>query len=55
MEVKEHHAGEVAAGVHTIRLECVGRGAGSKGARAGLDGVRLRERTGVKRAPLGPK
>lgn len=55
VEVKEHHAGEVAAGVHTIRLECVGRGAGSKGAKAGLDGVRLRERTGVKRAPLGPR
>ena len=57
IEVKEHHLGELPAGAgkHTLTLECVGMSPASKGAKLGLDCVKLRERAGVKRAPLQPK
>jgi hypothetical protein len=57
IEVKEHHMGELPAGAgsHVLTLECVGVNPSSKGAKLGLDSVKLRERAGVKRAPLGPK
>ena len=60
IEVMEHHLGELAAPEagktkHTLRLECVGLNPASKGAYVGLDSIKLRDRAGVKRAPLGPK
>lgn len=54
VEVKEHQAGEITQGKHTIKLECVGQNSNSKGVKCGFDSVRVRERTGKKRPPLGP-
>lgn len=45
---------ELAAGVHVLRLECIGRNPSSKGWKVGVDSVRLRQRWDVKRPPLGP-
>lgn len=57
IEVKEENLGDVelAAGAHTLRFECTGINPNSKGYKMGVDSVRLRGRTGVKRAPLGPE
>lgn len=56
VEVKELSLGdrELATGEHRIRLECTGINPNSTGYKAGVDSVRLRERWGVKRPPLGP-
>ncbi len=56
IEVIEHALGDVTLtkGTHTIRLECTGRNASSKGWKLGVDSVRLRERWNVKRPPLKP-
>ncbi len=41
-------------GEHTLRLECTGKNPASTGYKVGIDGVRLRQRTGAKRPPMGP-
>ncbi len=54
IDVREHSLGDVTLtkGTHTIRLECTGRNASSKGWKLGVDSVRLRERWNVKRPPM---
>jgi hypothetical protein len=57
IKVRELNLGQLrlAAGPHKIRLECQGSCGQSKGARLGIDSVRLRERWNVKRdAPKDP-
>jgi hypothetical protein len=51
VKVRELNLGQMrlAAGPHKIRFECVGPSGQSKGARLGIDSVRLRERWNVKR------
>ncbi|MGE3107462.1 MAG: DUF2961 domain-containing protein [Phycisphaerales bacterium] len=56
VELHEQNLGDrpLAAGKHTIRLECTGRHASSTGWKIGIDSVRLRHRWNVKREPLQP-
>lgn len=42
----------LAAGEHMLRLECTGKSSDSTGFKAGLDSIRLRQRTGAKRPPM---
>jgi hypothetical protein len=51
VQVRELNLGQrrLAVGPHKIRLECVGSRGESKGARLGIDSVRLRRRADVKR------
>lgn len=42
----------LAPGEHTLRLECTGKNLQSSGYKAGLDSIRLRHRTAVKRIPM---
>jgi hypothetical protein len=51
VDVRELGLGQLrlAPGRHKLRLECVGQRGESKGAKAGIDSVRLRERWNVKR------
>lgn len=54
VEVREISLGDMtlAPGAHTLRFECVGINPNSTGYKLGIDSVRLRERSTVKRAPL---
>lgn len=54
VELREQSLGDVtlAAGKHTVRLECTGRNAALTGTKLGVDSVRLRERWNVKREPI---
>ncbi|MCC7293107.1 MAG: DUF2961 domain-containing protein [Phycisphaerales bacterium] len=56
IEVHDHSLGDQAlsAGLHTIRLECVGRNELSTGRRLGVDSVRLRQRWNKKRPVVKP-
>jgi hypothetical protein len=56
IEVHDHSLGdhELAAGKHTIRLDCTGRNPASTGTRLGVDSVRLRQRWLVKRPSPKP-
>jgi hypothetical protein len=56
IDVREQDLGdrELTPGRHVIRLECVGHNPASSGYKLGVDSVRLRQRWGVKREPLGP-
>ncbi len=56
IEVHDHSLGDhaLAAGLHTIRLECVGRSELSTGRRLGIDSVRLRQRWNKKRPVVKP-
>ncbi|MBL8763207.1 MAG: DUF2961 domain-containing protein [Phycisphaerae bacterium] len=57
VEVRPRAVGDapLPPGSHTLRLECVSANPNSAGFKLGLDSIRLRERTGAKRPPLGPK
>ncbi|MEW6747919.1 MAG: glycoside hydrolase family 172 protein [Planctomycetota bacterium] len=54
LQVKNNYLGsfKLAAGRHTLRLECAGKNVFSKGQYVGLDSVRLRERWAKKRKLL---
>ncbi|MFO0830093.1 MAG: glycoside hydrolase family 172 protein [Phycisphaerales bacterium] len=54
VDVREHALGNVtlAPGPHTLRVECVGKNAASRGHSVGLDAVRLRERWNKQRTPI---
>lgn len=56
VEVRELSLGDLTlpAGEHVVRLECTGKNPLSSGCKAGVDSIRLRQRWGIKRAPLGP-
>jgi D-arabinan exo alpha-(1,3)/(1,5)-arabinofuranosidase (non-reducing end) len=56
VEVKERDLGDrtLPVGEHVLRFECTAKNAASSGFKLGVDSVRLRQRWGVKRPPLGP-